>query len=132
MRPMRPKLSSSISCASAGGFEVSESIGFEPISQFGKYALYSLPDAVVGVSGIAQACGANPNRLALIIDVRTSGVLYRVSPSSNISTGLVGVTLGSLPTTIHAAVYPVMCQGIWYIIAPAISTYAVYEVVEQF
>lgn len=111
---------------------MSESIGFEPVGQLGRYGLYRLADVAYTGAGPVQCCRANPNRQALIIDQITTGTVFRVTTIADGSAFPAGGESGVLPAVIHAAVYPILCQGVWYIAGSAPSTYAVYEVVELF
>lgn len=105
----------------------SESIAFDAIRQYGGFSLYKISESSIPGLGAVRICTQNPQRQALYIWSSDTGNSIYLSPTRPTLIAVDATKTHQLPIVIHAAVYPLLCQGEWWIVPQNTSIISVYE-----
>lgn len=94
--------------------EQAESIGFDALRQLQGFRLRALPSVAIIAGTAMQICGENVFRQALYVWPDDASYLVSLRPTSHSLVGFPTSGVQVYPCVIHAAVYPMLCQGIWW------------------
>lgn len=87
----------------------------DPIGQIASQDRPWLQEATIPPAGIIEIVGENINRIALYAQARDgSDFVLTPDPAATFSPPG-GVGTARTPQVIHSAVYPVLCQGRWFV-----------------
>lgn len=111
-------------------YRVGSAPPLDPIQQVAAYQTLDPTSYTVPAAGIIQVVEPNVNRVAFMVD---SVALrdFRVTPSSDATAGpMAGFGTARTPQVIHSSVYPLLCQGAWYVVADAGVVVRVWEILK--
>lgn len=106
-------------------------LAFNPIGQFSTLDLIQLPIVSITDNNFHQIAPANPQRLALYVVAFGAAVIQSVAPEDLSGTLYNRNVNDILPVVIHAAQYPVLCQGPWYVQVNGNGGVLVYESIQR-
>lgn len=108
-----------------------EPIGFAPLRQLNGYALRRLPNVSAAAGVMVKVAGENVLRQLLMVYTLEANNPFALRPSPDGSYSFFSSSSPVDPRIIHAAAYPLLCQGAWYAAGAQTSTFAVFEVYQQ-
>lgn len=106
-------------------------LAFNPSGQFVALGINQLPTIQISDNNFHLIAPANPSRLALYVIASGSAIIQSVSPE-DLSGTLYNRTLNDiLPIAIHAAQYPVITQGQWFVQVAGVGSVMAWEVTQR-
>lgn len=111
-------------------YRVGSAPPLDPIQQVAAYAPLNPTSYTVPAGGTIQVIDPDINRVAFMVD---SVALrdFRLTPSSDATAGpMAGMGTSRTPQVIHSSVYPLLCQGAWFVVADAGVVVRVLEILK--
>lgn len=108
-----------------------ESILTDVIGQSTDLIVTATP-VVIGAPGVGQLLiGAQPLRQAFLVCAADVGTWFAVAPMQQVLTGAVSRVVQPAPVLIHSAAFPLLVGMPWFIVAAAVDTVTVFQVLRR-
>lgn len=110
--------------------DINESIGYDSVRQLQGYRLQlSFAGSIAGLAA-TKILGENILRQCLYVWSNDTGNSMQLFPNRPTVIAVDATHTIQIPLVIHAAVYPLLCQGEWWIVPSNTAIIYVYELIQ--